>query len=163
MTTTRIRLLALPLLAGVLAAACGGAAAPVASVATSTPGASVATTTPAALAASAGLGERRSDAAAITIAATWLGGEPPSVRTVMDTHSVDLDAFDLASLARLRLDGGAWVAPSAWDAPKGGHHREGRLAFGALDRAAFDAATIIELEVRDVGTPSRILRWSRAG
>lgn len=108
-----------------------------------------------------GLGEQRNEAAAVTIAASWLATAAPAVRVVMDTHTVDLDGFDLLTLARARLDGGPWVPPSVWDAPKGGHHREGTLAFAALDRAAVDAARVIELEVRDVGVPSRILRWER--
>ncbi len=47
----------------------------------------------------------------------------------MDTHSVDLDGYDLKKLAALRTEGGGEVPPSAWDAPPGGHHREGRLLF----------------------------------
>ena len=108
------------------------------------------------------LGEQSSEAAAITIVATWLATGTPAVRVAMDTHSVDLDEFDLGTLARVRLDGGPWVAPSAWDAPKGGHHREGTLAFAALDRASLHAAALIELEVRDIAVPSRILRWTRS-
>jgi len=147
----RIRLAACSLVLAVLTAACG-----------STSGAPAATdlATPAA-GTSTGLGEQRSEAAAVTVVASWLASGAPAVRVAMDTHSVDLDGFDLKTLARMRLDGGPWVAPSAWDAPKGGHHREGTLAFGALDRASFDAAKLIELEVRDVAMPSRILRWER--
>jgi hypothetical protein len=111
--------------------------------------------------ARAGLGEQRSEAAAVTVVASWLATGAPAVRVAMDTHSVDLDGFDLKTLARVRLDGGGWVAPSAWDAPKGGHHREGTLAFAGLDRASLDAARIVELEIRDVAVPSRILRWER--
>lgn len=107
------------------------------------------------------LGERRSETAAVTIAASWLADAAPAVRVVMDTHSVDLDGFDLKTLARVRLDGGPWAVPSSWDAAKGGHHREGTLTFGSLDRRAVDAAALIELEVRDVAAPSRILRWER--
>jgi len=96
------------------------------------------------------------------IVVSWLTDAAPSARVVMDTHSVDLDGFDLARAARLRLDGGAWVAPSAWGAPAGGHHRAGILAFAALDRKAFDAARTVELELVDVAAPSRIFRWERA-
>ena len=86
--------------------------------------------------------------------ASWLETGTPAVRVVMDTHSVDLDGFDLATLARVRIDGGPWIAPSAWDAPKGGHHREGTLTFAAMDRASLDTAKLIELEMRDVAVPS---------
>lgn len=108
------------------------------------------------------LGEQRSEAASITVVASWLATGTPAVRVVMDTHSVDLDGFDLATLGRVRLDGGSWVAPSAWDAPKGGHHRQGTLAFAAMDRASLDTAQLIELEMRDVAVPSRMLRWARS-
>lgn len=107
------------------------------------------------------LGEQRSEAAAVTVVASWLSTSTPAVRVEMDTHSVDLDGFDLGTLARVRLDDGAWVAPTAWDAPKGGHHREGTLAFATLGRASLEAASIVELEIRDVVVPSRVLRWER--
>lgn len=106
--------------------------------------------------------ERRSDAGSVTIVVSWLTDAVPSARVVMDTHSVNLDGFDLARGGRLRLDGGAWIAPSAWDAPAGSHHREGTLAFAALDRRAFDAARTVELELVEVAAPSRIFRWERA-
>ena len=143
-----VRAAALSLALVVLAASCGSAAAPrAADVATAGSG--------------AGLAEQRSDAGAVTIAVSWLATASPAARVVMDTHSVDLDGFDLKTLARVRLDGGPWTAPSSWDAAKGGHHREGTLTFGSLDRRAVDAAALIELEVRDVAAPSRILRWER--
>ena len=64
----------------------------------------------------------------------------------------------------LRAEGGREVAPSGWDAPKGGHHREGTLTFPA---AAADGAPVIgpdtravELVVRDVaGVPERRFQW----
>lgn len=144
----RVRAAALSLALAVLTAACGSVAAPRA--------ADVVTT-----GSGPGLGEQRSDAGAVAIAVSWLASDAPAARVVMDTHSVDLDGFDLKTLARVRLDGGPWVVPSSWDAAKGGHHREGTLTFGSLDRRAVDAAALIELEVRDVAAPSRILRWER--
>lgn len=108
-----------------------------------------------------GLGEQRHEAGAVTVAASWITGAT-SARVALDTHSVDLDGFDLKTLARVRLDGGAWVAPSSWDAPSGGHHRSGTLAFDTLDAQAISLARVIELEIRDVGAPSHLLRWERA-
>lgn len=110
----------------------------------------------------ADLGEQTSEAGSVTVVVSWLGGDLPSARVAMDTHSVDLDQFDLKQLARVRLDGGAWVAASGWDAPAGGHHRSGTLAFASLNPSAFDAAKLVELEIRDVASPSRLLRWERA-
>lgn len=119
------------------------------------------TPSPSAPAASAdGLGERRHEAGAVTVAASWIAGTA-SARVVLETHSVDLDGFDLTGLARLRIDGGAWIAPTAWDAPKGGHHRSGALDFGSLDPAAIASARVIELEIRDVAVPAHLLRWER--
>ena len=111
--------------------------------------------------ASGGLGEQRHEAGAVTVVASWLGDLTPTARVVLDTHSVDLDGFDLAQLARLRLDGGMWIAPTKWDAPSGGHHRAGMLTFGSLDPQLFASARLIELEVRDVAVPSHLLRWER--
>ena len=149
----RIRAAALMLGLAVVTAACGSiSGTPSVPTSSATTGAGTAPT----------LGEQRSEAAAITIVASWLATGTPAVRVVMDTHSVDLDGFDLATLARVRIDGGPWIAPSAWDAPKGGHHREGTLAFAAMDRASLDTAKLVELEMRDVAVPSRILRWARS-
>ena len=108
------------------------------------------------------LGEQRHEAGAVTIVASWLADPTPTARVALDTHSVDLDRFDLAQLARMRLDGGVWVAPTRWDAPTGGHHRAGTLTFGSLDPQLFAAARVVELEVRDVAVPSHLLRWERA-
>ncbi len=117
---------------------------------------------PSAPAASADqLGEQKHEAGAVGITASWIAATS-SARVVMDTHSVDLDGFDLEELGRVRLDGGAWVSPTLWDAPKGGHHRSGTLAFGSLEASAIAAARVIELEIRDVGVPSHLLRWERA-
>lgn len=107
------------------------------------------------------LGEQRHEAGAVTIVASWLTDPIPSARVVLDTHSVDLDGFDLAQLARVRLNGGAWIAPTSWDAPSGGHHRAGRLGFGSLDPQLFASARVIELEVVGLAVPSHLLRWTR--
>ena len=114
------------------------------------------------VATSGELGEQRHDAGSVTVLASWLTGATAAAQVTLDTHSVDLDAFDLKELARVRLDGAAWVAPTSWDAPEGGHHRAGILSFGSLDPAVFASARLIELEVRDVAVPSHLLRWERA-
>ncbi len=82
----------------------------------------------------------------------------------MDTHAVDLDAYDLSKLAVLRVDGGPMSQPSGWDAPKGGHHRKGTLSFApttADGRPFIDkTARSVELIIRDVaGVPERTFRW----
>lgn len=101
----------------------------------------------------------------VTIKVTWSGASAGAVfDVVMDTHAVDLDGYDLAQLAVLRVDGRE-VQPSGWDAPKGGHHRRGTLTFPAT---ATDGSPLIapgmrtvELVIRDVaGVPERVFRWT---
>ena len=117
---------------------------------------------PSSVTTSGDLGEQRHEAGAVTVVASWLADPVPTARVTLDTHSVDLDGFDLIQLARARLDGGAWIPATTWDAPKGGHHSSGALSFGSLDPQAFALARVIELEVRDVAVPSHLLRWERA-
>ena len=82
----------------------------------------------------------------------------------MDTHSVDLDGYDLKKLVVLRADGGMEVRPSAWDAPKGGHHREVTLTF---PKRTSDGSRVIgrdtrriRLVIRDVaGVTERSFEW----
>ena len=100
----------------------------------------------------------------ITLKVTWDGQSDPLVFQVgMDTHSVDLDGYDLAALSVLRTDRGE-MRPRGWEAPKGGHHREGTLTFDAATaRTALSlgsGASYIELAVLDVGAkPERVFRW----
>ena len=102
----------------------------------------------------------------VTVAVTWPG--PPTglaFRVVLDTHSVDLDGYDLGALTLVRGDQGAEVWPISWDAPPGGHHREGSLVF---PDASSDEMPVIgpdtralELVIRDVGgVQERVFRWA---
>ena len=78
---------------------------------------------------------------------------------VMDTHSVDLDGYDLKLRATLRDGQGRVFQPTLWDAPPGGHHREGKLAFSGQPLVQADSRNV-ELVIRDVaGTKERIFRW----
>ena len=102
----------------------------------------------------------------VTIKATWEGAESGPVFTVvLDTHAVNLDAYDLVQLAVLRTDQADDVLPIGWDAPAGGHHREGTLTF-PLTRAdgspTLPAETrLIELSIREVGgVPETVLTWA---
>lgn len=102
----------------------------------------------------------------VTIKATWQGPSAgPVFDVVLDTHAVDLDGYDLTQLAMLRIDGAREIQSTGWDAPKGGHHREGTLTFPAT--AADGSALItpgtrtIELVIRDIaGVPERVFRWA---
>jgi hypothetical protein len=107
------------------------------------------------------------EAGGVTVKATWQGTEAgPLFEVVLDTHSVDLDGYDLRELALLRTDNGQEVRPTSWDAPKGGHHRAGMLTF---PETLPDGSPIIgpgtrtiTLILRDIGdVPERTLRWTR--
>ena len=96
----------------------------------------------------------------VTVSAEWIAGTS-ALDIGLNTHSVDVDAFDLGQSARVRLDGGSWIAPTAWNAPTGGqHHRSGTLSFDSIDPKTLAAARSIELEIRDA-TVTHLLRWTR--
>lgn len=103
----------------------------------------------------------------VTVAVTWRRpGADLEFVVAMDTHSVDLDQYDLGQLASLRVDGGPEVRPLGWDAPRGGHHRSGTLTFPSTlaDGSPLITAEtrVIELVIRDVaGVPERRFRWTR--
>lgn len=81
-------------------------------------------------------------------------GAAIAFKVVLDTHAIDLDSYDLRELATLRVDGNE-IRAAGWDAPQGGHHREGTLLFP--DTAASGP---VELVIRDVaGVPERSFRW----
>lgn len=105
-----------------------------------------------------------SEGGGVTLKATWL--EPRDrleFKIVLDTHSVDLDGYDLRALATLRAEHVRSVSPIAWDAPKGGHHREGTLRFPARDAGGagvYAADRAYTLSIRDVaGVPLRTFTW----
>lgn len=110
--------------------------------------------------ASAGGGVRTSDGGQVTASVSWTGpAAGASFDVKLDTHSVDLDALDLSN-AVLRNDRGATLAPRPWDAPKGGHHREGTLTFDDDAGSFLTGAKWIELVLNGIGDlPQRVLRW----
>lgn len=110
--------------------------------------------------AGAGQVTRTSDGGQVTASVTWAGLDAGATFDVkLDTHSVDLDALDLAN-ATLRNDRGESMTARPWAAPKGGHHREGVLTFGGDSAAFLSGAKWIELVISGVGDlPERTLRW----
>lgn len=75
---------------------------------------------------------------------------------VLDTHSVNLDKYDLKSIVVLRDDAGQSYAPLAVEATGGGHHREATLVFPKVARDA----KRLELLITDVaGIKERTFRW----
>jgi hypothetical protein len=86
-------------------------------------------------------------------------------KVVLDTHAVNLDSYDLAQLAVIRTPSGEEVAPLAWEAPAGGHHREGNLTFPVT---VADGTPLIQadgghliLVIRDIaGIAERAFHWA---
>ncbi len=106
-------------------------------------------------------GTRTSEEGSVTVQVTWNGSLNDFVfEVVMDTHSVDLDSFDLSQLAVLRSDRASEVRPAGWDAPKGGHHRSGQLRFPGSSLAG--QPRYVELVVRGLAAPERVFRWEIA-
>ncbi len=116
--------------------------------------------------AAGGAATQRNEGGQVTVDVTWGGAATgPSFRVALDTHAVELDGYDLRQLAVLRTAQGREVRPSGWDAPKGGHHREGTLTFPATAADGSPmigpATGILELVIRDVaGVPERVFRWT---
>ena len=103
-----------------------------------------------------------SSGGSVTIDVKWLGAQDGSLafQVTMDTHSVDLDQYDLGKLAVLRDDTGKEYAPAAWLSPPGGHHREGTLKFPVPESLTQGKARSIQLVIRDVaGVGERVLQW----
>lgn len=101
-----------------------------------------------------------SDGGQVTVVVDWAGSAGGAVFDVkLDTHSVDLDALDLANTT-LMNDRGEMLTARPWTAPKGGHHREGALTFDGDESAFLAGAKWIELVITGVGDlPERTLRW----
>jgi hypothetical protein len=101
----------------------------------------------------------------VTVRLTWTGPEAgPMFNVVMDSHSVNLDPYDLGKMVVLRTNDGRESAPLSWDAPAGGHHRKGQLVFSelALDGKPLVAADTesIELVIYDLSdVPTRSFKW----
>lgn len=79
---------------------------------------------------------------------------------VLTTHSIDL-SMDLAATATLLTDTGVSVNSTLWDAPRGGHHVEGKLIFPAVQdgKSILDGATKLTLTITNVDAPTRIFEW----
>lgn len=104
-----------------------------------------------------------SEGGQVTVEATWGGPAAGAVfEVVLDTHSVDLDALDLAD-AILRNDRGETLVAQPWLAPVGGHHRAGALSFDGDAPSFFASARWIELVLAGIAElPERVLRWEIA-
>ncbi|MBE0481593.1 MAG: hypothetical protein IBX68_11525 [Dehalococcoidia bacterium] len=96
----------------------------------------------------------------MTIDVKWLSLDDAALTfsVSMDTHSVELDGYDLGALAILRDDSGNEYSPLSWNSSPGGHHRRGTLTFAVS--ASLAEARYVEMVIRDVaGVKERVLKW----
>ena len=100
----------------------------------------------------------------VTVEVTPLNLTNPSNQLEFDialeTHSVDL-SMDLATLATLTTDTGIPVQATTWDAPRGGHHVEGKLVFPAMKdgKSILEGADKLTLTITNVDAPARVFEW----
>ncbi len=77
-------------------------------------------------------------------------------QVALDTHSVNLDSYDLKTAAVLRDEGGKVYLPKAIENKGSGHHRQSTLVFGKIT----NGTKRLELVIKDVaGVKERIFRW----
>ena len=98
----------------------------------------------------------------VTIDVEWIKAKDGYLvfNLAMNTHSVDLDQYDLGELAVLYDDAGNEYNPVSWDSAAGGHHRQGTLTFPLPGSLSQGTATYVEVVIRDVaGINERVLKW----
>ncbi len=120
-------------------------------------------------AAASSLATQKNSGGGVTVEATLLNpktiGEKISLQIKLDTHSVNLDQYDLSGISRLRDDEGKEFSKPTLEKPEGeGHHKGGILAFSNKDKDGKPIVTAntkyIELIVKDVaGVAERTFRW----
>ena len=85
-------------------------------------------------------------------------GHESRFSVVLDTHSVDLDAYDLKALSVLRDDTGILFEPTGVENKGSGHHREIILTFPRPSTKR----QWLELVLKDIaGEKERTFRWYR--
>ena len=87
-------------------------------------------------------------------------GESLEFNIVLTTHSIDL-SMDLAATATLTTDTAVSINSTLWDAPRGGHHVEGKLIFPASQdgKSILEGARKLTLTITEVDAPTRIFEW----
>lgn len=94
----------------------------------------------------------------VTVKATYLARTKHEARfsVAMDTHSVDLDVYDLKANSILRDDTGLAMQPTGMENKGSGHHRQTILTFPRPSTQA----KWVELVIKDVaGEKQRRFRW----
>ncbi len=95
----------------------------------------------------------------VTVSVTYLnpeGAEDARFQVALNTHSVDLDGYDLKTLALLRDDTGKSYKPTQVENEGGGHHRRTVIVFPK----ASPRAKKLELVIKGLaGVKERIFHW----
>ncbi len=96
----------------------------------------------------------------VTVKVTYLAQTEHESKfsVVLDTHSVNLDGYDLKTLSLIRDDTGLTMAPTGAESKGSGHHREIVLTFPrpTLERKW------LELVLKDIGGVKELtFRWDR--
>ncbi len=95
----------------------------------------------------------------VTIKVTYLDSKITDdlrFQVVLDTHSVNLDGYDLKSITVLRDDTGKNYLPTGIEDKGSGHHRETTVSFARI----VNRTKRVELVIKDVaGVKERIFRW----
>jgi len=83
--------------------------------------------------------------------------DDPRFQVVLDTHSGNLDAYELKTIVILRDDIGKSYGPTAVENKGGGHHRETVVSFSKLS----PGTKRMELVIKDIaGVKERTFVWS---
>jgi hypothetical protein len=81
----------------------------------------------------------------------------PAFQVVLDTHSVNLDAYRFEEIVRLRNGQRAEVAPAAVEEGKGsGHRREATVRFAWPDPRPKSLGLVVK---GVAGIPERVFQW----
>ena len=95
----------------------------------------------------------------VTVKATYLNPHSPGdvrFQVSLETHSVDLDEYDLKSLSLLRDETGKAYQPTKVENNGSGHHRQIVIVFPK----ASPQAKRLELVIKDIaGVKERSFRW----
>lgn len=96
----------------------------------------------------------------VTVKVSYLELTPHEARflVALDTHSVNLDSYDLKSLAVIRDDTGLVMPPTGAENKGSGHHREIVLTFPRPSTRH----EWVEVVIKDIaGAKERVFRWIR--
>ncbi len=95
----------------------------------------------------------------VTVKVTYAkpkGSDEFRFQVALDTHSVNLESYDLRTISVLHDDAGNTYSPTAVENKGSGHHRETTVSFATIA----SGTKRVELVIKDVaGVKERIFRW----